>query len=653
LVDTLLGGALAALVVSSVLTRRPAGAYDFAAPNVWLVVLALAASLPIVARRRWPFTVLVVVVATTFAIAALGWDVGDAAFCIMFALYTAAAWRTWPVALAGLLVTYAALGGLAVMRVPYFDSALAVLSFAAMTVAWVVGLVMRRWRRDREAAMARAVAAERARAVAAQRAVFAERLHFARDLHDVVSHTLSVIAVQAGVARYQFADPTSPVGAALTAIEQASRTALDDLRRMLGVMRAEPTGGGDDAELRDPVEEAPPAKSGLVQEWLVDTIVAVALAAFALANAFVDDPAAAFDYPRPTGWLILLVLVASLPLAVRRRWPFMVLVTTAGATFAITMGGWNQDVAGLCSYIALYTVAAWCRLPVAALGLVVLLVAEAVPVLAGAPHVTYTDDLAGLGLLVPWGVGLIVRRWRADKERARVRTMEAERTRAVVAERAVFAERVRIARELHDVISHTLSVIAVQSGVARHQLGESAGTTTTALRNIEEASRAALDDLRRMLGVLQESDGEGAATLRPSPAAADLELLASAHRATYGPVQLVVDPALRSTPQTVQMTAYRLVQEALTNVRKHAPGSPARVSVSAGDGLVVIQVDDDGPTHPAAAVTRNHDLSLGYGLAGMRERVALFDGGLQAGPRPGGGFRIRAVLSTTERTPAA
>src|SRR6266511_2668005 len=143
----------------------------------------------------------------------------------------------------------AALGGLAVMRVPYFDSALAVLSFAAMTVAWVVGLVMRRWRRDREAAMARAVAAERARAVAAQRAVFAERLHFARDLHDVVSHTLSVIAVQAGVARYQFADPTSPVGAALTAIEQASRTALDDLRRMLGVMRAEPTGGGDDAEM--------------------------------------------------------------------------------------------------------------------------------------------------------------------------------------------------------------------------------------------------------------------------------------------------------------------------------------------------------------------------------------------------------------------
>jgi signal transduction histidine kinase len=653
LVDSLLAAALSALVVSSVATTPASAAYDFAAPNVGLVVLALAASLPLAARRRWPLTVLAVVLTATFLIAALRWNAGNAPFCLMFALYTVGAWRSLVVGVAGSIVTYVALGGLALLRVPYFDKPQALLIFVSVTVAWVLGLVMRRWRDARDAAVARALSAERARAAAAERAVFAERLRVARELHDVVSHTLSVIAVQSGVARYQHGTEPNPIRAALTVIEEASRTALDDLRRMLGVLRAGSAGGRDAGGWTATAAVPVTAKPGLVREWVVDAVVAAALAAFALSNAFVKDPSVAFDYPRPTMWMVVLALVASLPLAVRRRWPLAVLTLTAGAFFLITIGGWNQDVAGFCSYVALYTLAAWRRLPVAVFGLALVLTAEAGPVLLGAPHPTYMDDLAGMGVLVPWALGLIARRWRRDRAAAQARALAAQRTRAVAAERAVFAERLRIARELHDVVSHTLSVIAVQSGVARHQLGIPAGPTGTALSVIEEASRAALDDLRQMLGVLQASEGDGVAALGPSPGVAELELLASAHRAAYGPVELTVDPAVRSVPQTIQMTAYRLVQEALTNVRKHAPGSPARVSVSAADGMVVVQVDDDGPRRLGTTPSHGNDATQGYGLAGMRERVALFDGRLHAGPRAGGGFRIRAVLRAPAREAAA
>src|SRR6266536_269950 len=365
LVDSLLAAALSALVVSSVATKPASAAYDFATPNAWLVVLALAASLPLAARRRWPLTVLAVVLTATFLIAALRWNAGNAPFCLMFALYTVGAWRSLVVGVAGPIVTYVALGGLALLRVPYFDKPQALLIFVSVTVAWVLGLVMRRRRHARDAAVARALSAERARAAAAERAVFAERLRVARELHDVVSHTLSVIAVQSGVARYQHRTEPNPIRAALTVIEEASRTALDDLRRMLGVLRAGSAGGRDAGGW--PATAAVPvtAKPGLVREWVVDAVVAAALAAFALSNAFVNDPSVAFDYPRPTRRLVVLALVASLPLAVRQRWPLAVLTLTAGAFFLITIGGWNQDVVGFVrtSRCTRSPPGAGCRLP--------------------------------------------------------------------------------------------------------------------------------------------------------------------------------------------------------------------------------------------------------------------------------------------------
>jgi signal transduction histidine kinase len=155
-------------------------------------------------------------------------------------------------------------------------------------------------------------------------------------------------------------------------------------------------------------------------------------------------------------------------------------------------------------------------------------------------------DLGGAGPLVPLVLGLLVRRWRRQREVAHSRGVAAERDRAVAVERAVFAERLRIAREMHDVVSHTLSVIAVQAGVARHQLGDVPGPMHGVLATVEQASRAALEDLRRMLSVLPAEPGEAEASLGPSPGLPELTLLASAHRAGCGPVNLTVDPAVES-----------------------------------------------------------------------------------------------------------
>lgn len=643
LIDALIALALTALVVAGVLTPDPGVSYDFRPANAWAVVLAVGVSLPLAVRRRWPMPVFVTTTAALFLLAAGSWNTGEGAFCQMIALYTVAAWCTIRPTIAGLILTYAAMGGLALLRAPYFESPLALVSVVAVTVAWVFGRGMRRRRGARERAVARAVEAEAARAVAQERAVLSERLRIARDLHDVVSHTLSVIAVQSAVARYQVG-AAGPVGAALAAVERSSRAALDDLRRMLGVLRSGQS--TPDAHLPPTVHEPEDGRE-TVRESLVDAGVAVALAAFAVSNAYVDDPSLTHDYPPPTPGLIVLLLVASLPLAVRRRWPFAVLAVSAAATFVVTALGAKQDVAGFCSYVALYTVAAWRPWRVALAGLGVLAVAEVGLAVLQPPGYEITADLGPAGALIPFGLGLIVRRWRDDRRRALLRAQEAERTRALAAERAAYAERLRIAGELHDVVSHTLSAIAVQSAVARHGLDEqpdAAHPAGPALVAIEEASRTALDDLRRMLGALGTEPS--AEALRPAPGLADLGLLASAHRAAHGPVELTVDPAVESTPDSLRLTAYRLVQEALTNVRKHAPGSAARVLVEARQGDVVVQVEDDGPGRTPRGPG-------GYGLAGMRERVALFGGTLHVGPRDGGGFLVRAVLRATEGEAAA
>lgn len=216
------------------------------------------------------------------------------------------------------------------------------------------------------------------------------------------------------------------------------------------------------------------------------------------------------------------------------------------------------------------------------------------------------------------------------------------------AQRGVAEERLRIARELHDVVAHSLSVIAVQSGVDRHVMDTQPEEAKKALAAVETTSRAALDELRRMLGVLRREHPDPA-DLAPAPGIADLEVLLDQIRATGTPVELKIDAdATRQLSATTELTVYRIVQEALTNVVKHAGTASARVEIRPDGDALSIEVTDNGVgvtgLNPASGVTdKDH-----HGIVGMRERVALFNGSFSADPRPDHGFRVFARLPIEE-----
>jgi signal transduction histidine kinase len=216
-------------------------------------------------------------------------------------------------------------------------------------------------------------------------------------------------------------------------------------------------------------------------------------------------------------------------------------------------------------------------------------------------------------------------------ERARV----LERERDANARVAAAEERVRIARELHDVVGHSVSVMVVQAGAERLALGEERPATREALLAIERTGREALAEMSRLLGVLRK-EGEGLA-LAPRPSLARVDALVQTVRDAGVPVELRVEGEAGRLPPGVDVSAYRVVQEALTNVVKHAGPARASVVVRYGDRVVEVEVTDDGSEPGNGKIA-------GYGLAGMRERVELHGGTLEAGSRSEGGFSVKARL---------
>lgn len=273
-----------------------------------------------------------------------------------------------------------------------------------------------------------------------------------------------------------------------------------------------------------------PAPATSPQEWLVDVLVATALAALSVSSLFTPDPSIVYRYPSPDAALIALTLLASLPLAFRRRMPSLVFAVCLAAVAVVTVSGWNTGITPICLAFALYASASWQRLAPAVVCLVALHAVFLVASLVEAPYFETSQVwvLAGTFTLV-WGAGISVRLLRASRHEAVHRAARAERDKAAAAVRATLDERLRIARELHDVVAHTLSVIAVQSGVARHLLGPRAGGAAQALTAIEDASRTALDDLRRVVGLLRTDDGADA-SLAPSPGIDELRLLVEQQR---------------------------------------------------------------------------------------------------------------------------
>lgn len=378
--------------------------------------------------------------------------------------------------------------------------------------------------------------------------------------------------------------------------------------------------------------------------WLVDATIALGLSALSLLPVASGLAAAGPSDPLS----IALLLLETLPLIVRRRWPVAVLIVTLAATALhawLVQGQVVNESFG--SLVALFTVAERYDRRAAVLAAVgvgvtftAVIVAKSGSAVAIAGSV---QTLLSVGVVLALGDWARTRRQYATAIEENARLQESDREDR--SRRAVEDERERIARELHDIVTHHVSVIVIQAGAGLTALDRRPDRARSALQAIDRTSREALTDMRRMLGMLRDAHApgtpmEGDETRAPMPRLERLGELIEQVRAAGLPVELSLDGVHRPLDDGVELSAYRIVQEALTNALKHARGARARVRLAYEPGAIEIEVTDQGGTG-------RRDLgesgSGGRGLIGMRERAALYGGDFEAGPTPTG-FRVHARL---------
>lgn len=366
----------------------------------------------------------------------------------------------------------------------------------------------------------------------------------------------------------------------------------------------------------------------------VDVVLAVLAAALAVTVLIGADLAAIDPRLLAAGPVVVGVTAAGAAgIGLRRRNPLLGLSLIAGA--AVIVSG-TSHFTGLLPYltmIGLYSVAANGPRRQAIAALVLVLVSFAALQGAGVPDLALVDVATSAAICVAAvAVGDAVRQRRAHQ---RDLLAAAESRAEVASQRAVAEERLRIARELHDVVAHSMSLIAVQAGVGAHLLHRDPEAAGKALEVIADTSRYALTQTRSVVGLLR---GDGTQPARPG--LVSLADLVESSRHAGMPVELVVEGTRRDVPAAVDLAAYRVVQEALTNALKHAPGRPVTVRISYGPTSLRVDVGD-GPEEFAAA-----EPAPGFGLLGLRERARAVGGSLTAGPTGSGGFRVVAELPT-------
>ena len=346
----------------------------------------------------------------------------------------------------------------------------------------------------------------------------------------------------------------------------------------------------------------------------------------------------ASDAPETSVWLAApAIALVALPLLARRRFPFAapagVWLLAAGFSFVdgrLIVFTASASIAGLAAAFLLGNLRDGTQ---AQLGLGVTVVGAALVMYNNPDHsaadLVFTPILFGIG----WLAGFALRERAEQAEAAEERALQAEREREAAARIAVAEERARIARELHDIVAHAVSVMVLQVGAVRHKLPETLEEDRDALQGVEQAGRTALSEMRRLLGAMRD-DGDGV-ELAPQPGLDRLDALADEVGRAGLPVRLHVDGDPFPLPRALDLSAYRIVQEGLTNSLKHARAGHADVTVRYRADELRIEIRDDGD----GAATSD---GLGHGLVGIRERVKIYGGEMTAGTAPEGGF----VLST-------
>jgi signal transduction histidine kinase len=331
-----------------------------------------------------------------------------------------------------------------------------------------------------------------------------------------------------------------------------------------------------------------------------------------------------------------LVVLACVPVAARRRWPLAALCAGLVPESLLMVFGYGGGGSGLAGLVLLYSVASHRGLAVALGGLVVALGGYAFGVAVGPVRAVSGSGhlMVAVVLVAVWGAGRSLRLRRAYLEELKDRAARLERAHAADTRAARAEERSRIARELHDVVAHHVSVMIVQAAAARRVLASDPELAGEALSAIEQTGRMAMTEMRNIVGVLRT---DSRAELGPQPGVQDLPALVEQMREAGLPTRLLVEGEPRPLPAGVDLAAYRLVQEGLTNSLRHAgAGAEAVVTVRHKPRELDVRVEDDGAGASEMA------MRSGHGLVGIRERVALYGGILSIGPLPGGGFEVRA-----------
>ncbi|MEU5880826.1 sensor histidine kinase [Spirillospora sp. NPDC047279] len=378
-----------------------------------------------------------------------------------------------------------------------------------------------------------------------------------------------------------------------------------------------------------------------------DAFMALGLLLLGFVQVFVEDQPKELKayYVDPDAGHILLVIAITMSLTFRQRHPMTVLAFILACEFWITVQHYPPTIPDVVAFmIAIYSVAAHRALAISALGGLLALVSFNVMLILlpmNAGLITYLmDNALVIGL---WVLGRNLRLRRAYFTELEDRAARLERARGTDARAARVEERSRIARELHDVVAHHVSVMTVQAGAARRILDRDPGNAREAMTTIEEVGRTALSEMRRIVGVLRtERDADRAGgELAPQPGLGDLGELLDHVRETGLSVQLWIEGEARTPSPGVDVAAFRLIQEALTNTLKHAgPEARAWVRLYYTDDDLTVEIEDDG--RGTATIMADNGDNPGHGLVGMYERVALYGGELRIGPRVGGGFGVRA-----------
>ena len=507
---------------------------------------------------------------------------------------------------------------------------------------WALGVALRDALDHNQRLGAEAERARVERALAAERAAGSERRRISAELHDALAHALSAMVVQASVAGDLVRRDPDAAADALRTVAQAGRDALGETGRLLRLLRDDSDELG--LQLRPPsiapgvpgmpVEAAAPSPRVQANDLVLPAVFGV-----------IGTAEIAWEGYGPLWALLGVYWLAVGVLCARRALALAMPIAVAGILEGARLLGIETDemastllVLGLACFAAGLHV----RRSSAAAGLASVIAAVALMVSANAAETgDFSDVMLEFAFIAPWAVGVALGE---TLERTRALAAEAERAsleRELETERAAALERQRIARELHDLLANSLSVMIVQASLAAELVVTDPTAAAAAVGEVARAGRTALDEIGVLLRLVQ--DDAGGFGVQPQHGVADLPALADEYERAGLGIDLELDGDASRLPVGVELSTYRIVQEALTNALKHAPGSPVRVRLAQAGSEVAIEVRN-GPAAAAAFTVAPG----GHGLVGLRERVSLFGGALDAGPTPDGGFVLAATLPVEE-----